>query len=251
MTDRTYHGVIRAFRGVFALADLQCEVRGAEHVPANGPAVLACNHVSYLDFTFVGLAAGERGRLVRFMAKASTFANPVSGPLMRRMGHIPVEREGVAAGAVAYRRAIRAVQAGELVGVFPEATISRSWTLREFKPGAVALAVRERVPLVPLVTWGGHRIASVDGHIHPRRHVPVRVLVGPPVPVTTREETGPLLRAAMQELLDTAQREYPEPGPGTWWEPLHRDGTAPTPGEAAVREAEVEAARVRKARRAR
>ncbi len=247
--DLTYRAVIRLFRVVFRLFDLRFDVRGVDNIPAHGPAVLACNHVGYLDFTFVGLAAGRQGRLVRFMAKASTFTNAVSGPLMRRMHHIPVDRDGVLTGAVAYRMAIRALQAGELVGVFPESTISRSWTLREFKPGAAALAVREQVPLVPVVTWGGHRIASVDGHVQPTRHVPVAIHVGTPIlptPHTTRDEIESLLRAAMQELLDTAQTAYPVAGSGRWWQPLHLDGTAPTPTEAAAREDEVESARLAK-----
>ncbi|MHA3702820.1 lysophospholipid acyltransferase family protein [Jatrophihabitans sp. YIM 134969] len=238
--DRTYRAVIAAFHALYRAADLRVEVRGAENIPTTGPAVLAANHVGYLDFTLVGLAAERRGRLVRFMAKRSTFTNPVSGPLMRRMGHIPVERDGVLAGAVAYRRAIRALEAGELVGVFPESTISRSWTLREFKPGAAALAVRQQVPLIPVVTWGGHRVASVDGHVRPERHVPVTVLVGAPVTATTRDETGTLLRAAIQELLDTAQREYPVDGAGRWWQPLHLDGMAPTRAEAAELEREAD-----------
>lgn len=239
--DRTYRVVIGLFRRVFRALDLRFDVRGTEHIPASGAAVLACNHIGYLDFTFVGLAASRQDRLVRFMAKSSTFANPVSGPLMRRMHHIPVDRDGVLTGAVAYRKAIRELRAGELVGVFPESTISRSWTLRAFKPGAAALAVREQVPLIPVVTWGGHRIASVDGHVHPQRHIPVTVLVGPSITPTTREETGSLLRAAIQELLDTAQRDYPDAGAGRWWQPLHLDGMAPSPWEAAVREQEVDA----------
>lgn len=238
--DTTYRAVIRVFRLVFRLFDVRFDVRGVEHIPATGPAVLACNHIGYLDFTFVGLAAGRRGRLVRFMAKVSTFTNPVSGPLMRRMHHIPVDRDGVLTGAVAYRRAIRELEHGELVGVFPESTISRSWTLRPFKPGAAALAVRQNVPLVPVVTWGGHRLATVDGHVEPRRHVPVTVLVGAPITPTTLDETGSLLQAAIADLLDTAQRGYPVDGAGRWWQPLHLDGTAPTRGEAEVREREIE-----------
>lgn len=238
--DLTYRAVIAALHSVYRVADLRLDITGAEHIPAHGPAVLAANHVGYLDFTMVGEAGRSRGRLVRFMAKASTFSNPVSGPLMRRMGHIPVERGGPLAGAPAYRRAIRALQHGEVVGVFPESTISRSWTLREFKPGAAGLAVRENVPLVPVVTWGGHRLASVDGHVEPQRHVPVTVIVGEPVEVTDLERTQKELKAAMVDLLDRAQRTYPVDGSGRWWQPLHLDGTAPTPAQAAVLEVEAE-----------
>ena len=69
----------------------------SEHVPRTGGAVMAINHVGYLDFTFAGLAAQPAGRLVRFMAKKEVFDHRVSGPLMRGMKHIPVDRLGAPA----------------------------------------------------------------------------------------------------------------------------------------------------------
>src|SRR4051812_50084958 len=85
-------------------------VRGAHHVPREGGAVIASNHVSYLDFTFVGYGTRQAGRLVRFMAKESVFRHPVSGPLMRGMHHIPVDR---AARSAAFREAPAMPKAGE------------------------------------------------------------------------------------------------------------------------------------------
>ena len=124
-------------------------------MPATGGAVMAVNHTGYLDFAFAGLAARPAGRLVRFMAKEQVFRHPVSGPLMRGMHHIPVDRD---AGAASYRAAVAALKAGEIVGVFPEATISRSFELKEFKSGAVRMAAAAGVPLLPTVIWGSQRI---------------------------------------------------------------------------------------------
>ena len=87
-----YPPVIGFAKTMFRVLDLKIQVDGAEHVPSTGGAVLASNHVSYLDFTFVGYGARANGRLVRFMAKESVFRHPVSGPLMRGMHHIPVDR---------------------------------------------------------------------------------------------------------------------------------------------------------------
>jgi 1-acyl-sn-glycerol-3-phosphate acyltransferase len=244
--DRAYRLVIRLFGGVFRALGLRFDVRGAEHIPSAGAAVLSCNHLSYLDFSFVGLVASKRGRLVRFMAKKSTFDNSVSGPLMRAMGHIPVDRES---GAAAYRKATRALARGQLVGVFPEATISRSWTLKSFKLGAATLAVRENVSLVPVVLWAPQRTFSVDKHYSVRRGKTIMVMVGAPLRPSPTEEPAAVdaqLRASMDALLATAWRDYPDlprDEQDRWWIPACRGGTAMTPEQASVREAEVTAHR--------
>src|SRR3954470_15766993 len=121
--ERTYRGVIRTALGLFRLLDFRIDLTGAHHIPATGGAVVASNHVSYFDFMLVGYAAHPH-RLVRFMAKKAVFDHRVSGPLMRAMHHIPVDR---GAGASAYSTAVRALRDGELVGVFPEATISQAF----------------------------------------------------------------------------------------------------------------------------
>jgi 1-acyl-sn-glycerol-3-phosphate acyltransferase len=242
--DRVYRTIIRIFKAFFAVMDIRFDIRGAHHLPAGGAAVIASNHTSYLDFTFLGLAADRHGRLVRFMAKGSVFRLPVIGWLMRAMGHIPVER---ATGAPAYRYAYRALQDGQLVGVFPEATISRAWTLKPFKRGAATLASELAVPLIPTITWGGHRLVTVDGRGSLRRHIPVMIFVGEPIhpqPWQSIEEIDALLRTAMGELLDAAQREYPDRPVSLrdrWWLPRHLGGSAPDPVQAAV----IDAAKVR------
>src|SRR4051812_9297968 len=115
---------------------------------------MVINHIGYLDFTYAGLAARPARRLVRFMAKQEVFTHKVSGPLMRGMHHIPVDRE---AGAGSYRTAVDALRAGEIVGVFPEATISRSFELKDFKAGAARMASEAGVPLLPTIIWGSQR----------------------------------------------------------------------------------------------
>ncbi len=242
--ERVYRAVIAIFKGFFAVMGIRFDIRGAEHLPASGPAVIASNHISYLDFTFLGLVADGRGRFIRFMAKGSIFRLPVVGWLMRAMGHIPVER---ATGAGAYRHAHRALAQGQLVGVFPEATISRAWTLKPFKKGAATLAVEQGVPLIPTVTWGGHRLLTVDGRYALRRHVPVTIVLGEPIhpqPGQSIQDVSDLLRTAMAQLLDTAQREYPDLPVDLrdrWWLPRHLGGSAPDPTSAAI----IDAAKVR------
>jgi 1-acyl-sn-glycerol-3-phosphate acyltransferase len=236
MAERVYPPVIAFAKLAFRALDLHIEVQGGEHIPTTGPVVLASNHVSYLDFIFAGWGAQPSGRLVRFMAKESVFNHRISGPLMRGMHHIPVDRD---AGSNSYREALAKLKAGEVVGVFPEATISRSFTVKEIKSGAVRMALATKAPLVPVAVWGGHRMWT-KGRAKEltKRHVPIKVYVGEPMYPTRGDDPNALteeLRARMQALLDRAQQSYPDQPAGEddrWWQPAHLGGTAPLPEEA-------------------
>ena len=94
------------------------------------------------------------------MAKAAVFDHWFAGPFMRAMQHIPVDRK---AGAAAFESAVRALKDGEVVGVFPEATISTSFTVKDLKAGVARMAVEAGVPIIPAAVWGGQRIAT-KGH---------------------------------------------------------------------------------------
>jgi 1-acyl-sn-glycerol-3-phosphate acyltransferase len=244
--DLVYPPVILAARGAFAALGLKFSIEGAHHVPRTGGAVIASNHVSYLDFTFVGYGTREAGRLVRFMAKDAVFKHRLSGPLMRGMHHIPVDRT---AGSAAFREAMAALKAGELVGVFPEATISRSFELKEFKAGAVRMAQAAGVPVVPTILWGGQRIYTKG---RPRdfthRGKAITVAFGQPMTPGRRDngdEVTAELHQRMTALLDQVREAYPDRPTGDddrWWLPASMGGTAPTLTEAtALDEAEAAA----------
>ncbi|KNB52239.1 lysophospholipid acyltransferase family protein [Streptomyces caatingaensis] len=237
MAELVYPPVIGAVRTLFKAADLRIDVGGTEHVPRDGGAVLVSNHIGYLDFLFCGLAARPAKRLVRFMAKESVFRHKVSGPLMRAMKHIPVDRS---AGTGAYDHALNALRSGEVVGVFPEATISPSFTLKSFKSGAARLAQEAGVPLVPMALWGTQRLWT-KGRKRDlgRSHIPVSIRVGAPVSASAEESADGVterLRGRVQELLESAQRAYPGRPRGpedAWWLPAHLGGTAPRPEQLA------------------
>ena len=237
MTEIVYPPVIATAKTLFRILGLKFRIEGAEHLPKTGGAVLVSNHVSYLDFIFCGLGANPAGRLVRFMAKKEVFDNKISGPLMRGMHHIPVDRE---AGASSYAAALKALKGGEVIGVFAEATISRSFTVKDIKSGAVRMAVAGKVPMIPMAVWGGQRLWTKG---RPRRlfqrKIPITILIGEPMYPKRGDDYDKAtddLRARMSELVEKAQREYPEtPEPAeTWWQPAYLGGTAPTPEEAAA-----------------
>ncbi|RVU15367.1 1-acyl-sn-glycerol-3-phosphate acyltransferase [Streptomyces antnestii] len=241
MAELVYRPVIGAARTMFKALDLKIDVKGAENIPRSGGAVLVSNHISYLDFIFDGLAALPQKRLVRFMAKESVFRHKISGPLMRNMKHIPVDRKQ---GEDAYALALDSLRSGEVIGVFPEATISQSFTLKSFKSGAARLAQEAGVPLIPMALWGTQRLWTKG---HPknfrRQHIPVTIRVGEAMEAPRDQYAGAItrrLRERVQELLEAAQRAYPvrPKGPDdTWWMPAHLGGTAPTAAEVKAAEA--------------
>jgi 1-acyl-sn-glycerol-3-phosphate acyltransferase len=236
VADRVYPPVIGVAKGWFKALDLKLTVEGGEHVPREGGCVLVSTHVSYLDFIFVGLAADPSKRLVRFMAKKAVFDHKISGPLMRGMHHIPVDRK---AGSGAYDAALEALRSGEVVGVFPEATISQSFEVKELKTGAARMALAAGVPIVPVTIWGTQRLWTKSRPRHlSRRHTPVLIKVGPPIEAAPDDSPAVVtsrISDALGALLHQAQESYPDQPSGaddSWWLPVRLGGTAPTPEQA-------------------
>jgi 1-acyl-sn-glycerol-3-phosphate acyltransferase len=218
--------------------------QGLENIPERGGAVIAINHTSYVDFFPAALAAYHRHRRMRFMIKTEMQDIKIVNFLIKHTGTIPVDRR---AGGGAYAVAVERLRAGEIVGMYPEATISRSFELKEFKTGAARMAQEAEVPIVPLIVWGAHRMWTKD---HPRnmgrKQIPITVAAGPSIQATgTIDETGAAMRDVMTTLLYRVQEEYPHPE-GPYWVPRRLGGSAPTVDEAkALEEAEL-AERARK-----
>jgi len=248
MRDLTYPPIIGTAKTLFKVLGMSFQTSGTEHIPREGGAILASNHVSYVDFIFNGLAAQPAGRLVRFMAKKEAFDHKVSGPIMRSMHHIPVDR---AQGEASLHEAAEYARRGEIVGIFPEATISRSMEVKEIKTGAVRAAAEAGVPLVPMVVWGTQLLKTKDHDADLwGRGKTIALHVGEPIPVTGEDpvaETA-LLHESLTALLDKAIREYPVSPEGQWWAPARYGGTAPSPDEA--RQMDLDEKAAREARRA-
>jgi 1-acyl-sn-glycerol-3-phosphate acyltransferase len=229
-----YRPIVLAARTAFAGLGIRFDIVGVENMPTSGGAVIAINHTSYLDFMLGGIPAYYSGhRLVRFMAKDGIFRHPVAGPLMRGMKHIPVDRE---AGSAAFRDAVAALKAGELVGVFPEATMSRSFEIKETKNGAVRMARAADVPLIPMIIFGGQRILSYGVKDFSRGRT-VCITVGEPVPVPRGSDPDVVngeLHDRLAAMLDETIERYPDKPAGAPWIPKRLGGGAPTLEEAAA-----------------
>ncbi|MFZ2175689.1 MAG: lysophospholipid acyltransferase family protein [Rhodococcus sp. (in: high G+C Gram-positive bacteria)] len=228
--EPVYRTIIGIARTVFAFEGLKFTVKGEEHIPASGGAVIAINHTGYMDFTYAGLPVRSVKRYVRFMAKKEVFDNKISGPVMRSLKHIPVDR---GAGADSYRAAVDFLRRGELVGVYPEATISRSFEIKDFKSGAARMAIESGTPIIPMVIWGAQRVWTKG---YPKRlgrtNTPISIAVGEPIePFEPASELTEKLHTTMQAMLADLQKDYHHPA-GAYWVPARLGGSAPTLDEA-------------------
>ena len=247
--EPVYTPVIGVAKTLVRAMNWKVRVSGLEHVPTAGPALLASNHIGYLDFVFIGYGLLDIGRVVRFAAKKEVFDHKVSGPLMRGMKHIEVDRFGGADAAIT--ASVASLRQGEAVGMFPEGTISRSFLPSAAKTGAARMAIQAEAPLIPTAVWGTQRILTKGRPKNFQRGVVIDVRYGAPIPCGPGDdptEVTKRLMDAITGLVETAAREYPQQPAGDhdrWWIPASMGGTAPT-----VEEAEAAAAAERTERRA-
>ncbi|MDC4232780.1 1-acyl-sn-glycerol-3-phosphate acyltransferase [Actinomyces sp. B33] len=161
---------------------VRIEATGEEHLPADGGFLLVANHLSNVDPLCLCWYFMGRGTAVRFLAKKSMFAVPVFGRVIAGMGLIPVDRD-VSPGAV-LEPTRRALRAGEVVGIYPEGTLTREpdeWPMA-FKSGAARLALDTGVPVIPLSQWGAQDIQGrYDSTIDLRPGRRIRYRFGAPV----------------------------------------------------------------------
>ena len=230
MADLVYPPVIVLVKSFWKYLGFRFDFQGQDNVPRKGGAILAINHTSYLDFALAGTAALPANRYVRFMAKKELFDNKVAGPLLRGMHHINVDRSN---GSASFVAALRALKAGEIIGIFPEGTISTSFEIKGLKSGAVRLAIGAGVPVIPTIVWGGQRVYTKG--VKPsfkRGKIPVAVSFAAPITYsreTDVEVAEAHLREVMIQLLRDVQEKYPDSHVGQRWAPVRLGGTAPAP----------------------
>ena len=156
--------------------------RGGEKLPKSGPAIVVCNHISYLDpLTFSHFLYNNGAP--RYLGKESVFKIPIIGFIIKSAGQIPVKRESRDA-IQGYEHAIAVLKAGHLLGVYPEGTLSRDpelWPMKG-KTGVARLALQTGVPVYPCASWGPEKVIPPYGKrikLFPRTKV--TVLMGEPV----------------------------------------------------------------------
>jgi 1-acyl-sn-glycerol-3-phosphate acyltransferase len=234
--ELTYRSMEVMAQTFFWATGAQITYAGGENIPESGSAVVAINHTSYVDWLAAGLAALRRGRRLRYLVKGELQQVKIINFAIKHTKTIPVDRT---AGADAYATAVQRLREGELVGIYPEATISRSFELQEFKTGVARMAHEADVPIIPVIVWGSQRLLTKGHPKQLRRNgVPIIVSVGTPLVASADiEQTLATLHKSMTTLLRQVQQRYPHPA-GQYWVPRRLGGGAPTLAEAAQLDAE-------------
>ena len=179
---------------------------GLEHIPSEGPAIVVCNHLSYLDPLANARAVMKAGRRPRFLAKDDLFKIPVVGSAFRGAKQIPVSRGSRDASPL--RAALRSLTEGEIVVIYPEGTVTtRSDHLpMEGKTGAVRLSLASGVPITPLANWGSQAVWQKSGKGSLKYGRPVWLRVGGPIDLSSRREEADdpaAVRAMTDGVMDT------------------------------------------------
>jgi 1-acyl-sn-glycerol-3-phosphate acyltransferase len=202
--------------------------RGGEKLPKSGPAIVVCNHISYLDPLTFSHFLYNNGRAPRYLGKESVFKIPIIGFIIKSAGQIPVKRESKDA-IQGYEHAIAVLKAGHLLGVYPEGTLTRDpelWPMKG-KTGVARLALQTDVPVYPCASWGPEKVIPPYGKrikLFPRTKV--TVLMGEPVdlskwrgksedPVAVEEAT----EAIMDEITRLLVEIRGEPAPAVRFDP--------------------------------
>ena len=209
------------------LATTKPRWEGADRIPESGGCILALNHVSHVDPLTAAHITWDYGRQSRYLAKSGLFKNKLLATFLRAAGQIPVERSS--AGARAFDEAVKAVNAGELVVVYVEGSITKDpdgWPMVG-KSGAARIALATGAPVIPVGQWGAQELLpaySAKPHPFPRKTI--RVKVGDPVDLSDLLEKEPTVQVVaeathriMDAIVDLVAEVRGEPRPAELFDP--------------------------------
>lgn len=192
--NKVLYATLRMLVRLFFQVCCRWRILGLENMPANGPVVVAANHISWWDPIVVGCALE---RQVHFMAKKELFQIPIVGGLISRLGTFPVRRGR--ADRTAIKQALKLLEEGKVLGIFPEGTRSKSGELQKPHPGAAMISLKASAPIVPVACIGTRNMFSRDWFR------PITVNIGSPLIYEQhfgKKLTMTTLETVSQEIMD-------------------------------------------------
>lgn len=215
--DRTYW-LAKALVKPFTTVWFRWAVEGLENIPREGAAILAFNHIAFLDPLAAAHVVDEAGRRPRFLAKAELFRDKRISWILRGAGQIEVKR-GTPQAPMALDKAVEALQRGEVVVVFPEGTITNDPELHPMgaKSGIVRLSLLSNVPVIPAALWGTANVwpKGFASSWRPRQDICVRIgepmkIEGDPTDPTTWPAAGEQIMDAIGVLVASLRPAVPD-----------------------------------------
>ena len=211
---------------------LKRDWHGGENIPKNGPVLIVSNHLSYLDALVLAHFLYKNGRAARFLGKESLFRAPIIGRIISAAGQVPVHRESDGASD-AIESAVKLLELGHCVGVYPEGTLTRDENLWPMvaKTGAARIAIKSGAPVIPVAQWGDQNfIPRYSKKIGWYKRHKVSMVAGKPIdlskwhdkadePAAMKEATAHIMRE-ITKLLEGIRRES---APTTIFDP-HESG---------------------------
>jgi 1-acyl-sn-glycerol-3-phosphate acyltransferase len=219
------YAIARSIVGLVFRLFWRPRIEGLEHVPGEGPVIIASNHLSFIDSVVIPLAVPRR---VRFLAKAEYFTRRgVRGRLtalfFRLIDAVPVERTGNRDSMRSLESALAVLQEGQAFGIYPEGTRSRDGRLYRGRTGVGWLAMTSGAPVVPVALTGTDRVQPVGSRAV--RIAPVRVRFGPPVDPSSYEglPAGRARREITDEVMERIAALSPQERADAYNEPAGAD----------------------------
>jgi 1-acyl-sn-glycerol-3-phosphate acyltransferase len=178
---------------------------GLEHIPGEGPVLVACNHISYFDPIAHGFAMVKSGRRPRYLTKKELYGNWLLRHVLEGAHQIPVERGTGSSAPI--DSAKEALGRGEAVMIYPEATITRTpdYTPMQGKTGVARLTLATSVPVLPMAVWGSQGVWQREGARSLAFGRPIWVKAGAPLDFSTYEDSRDdpaTMRAVTEAVMD-------------------------------------------------
>jgi len=182
---------------------------GMEHIPREGPVLVACNHISYFDPLAHAYMMVKAGRHARFLAKRELYGNWFLRRVLEGAHQIPVDRGSGSMAPVA--SAVKALRAGEAVIVYPEGTVTRNpdSTPMQGRTGIARLTLSSQVPVIPIAVWGSQHVWQRDGARSIKFGRPIWVKAGPATDFSVfvgQQEDPAVLRQVTDTIMDELTR---------------------------------------------